>query len=106
MDERLYEIVLCLVSIVCIVITRYVIPYIKSQTSASQLEQITDFVSRAVEAAEVLFNIPHSGEAKREYVINLVNEKFNSKGVVITEEQIRALLESAWKQMNDTSRDN
>lgn len=59
--------------------------------------------TKAVEAAEVLFDAPKSGEEKREYVIKFIDKMFNSKKEVITEEQIRILLEAAWKQMQDNT---
>lgn len=102
MDERLFEILLAIISIIGIIITRHIVPYIKTKISANQLEELTEWVARAVEAAEVLFDAPKSGDAKREYVINFINEKFNSKKTVITEEQIRIILESVWKNMTET----
>ena len=53
-----------------------------------------------MEAAEVLFDLPESGEEKREYVVNFIDNMFNSRKEVITRDQIRILLEAAWRQMN------
>ena len=50
----------------------------------------------------MLFDIPKSGEEKREYVTAFIDKMFNSKKEVITEDQIRVLLESALKQMSKT----
>ena len=57
------------------------------------------WVEKAVQAAEILFDAPKSGEAKRAYVIRFVSQMFNSKKEVITDEQIRILLEAALQQM-------
>ena len=43
------------------------------------MEAIIKWVTKAVEAAEVLFDAPKSGEEKREYVIKFIDKMFNSK---------------------------
>lgn len=100
MSDQLFKIVLLLVPVVGCIITGFVVPYLKTNVSATQLENIIKWVTKAVEAAEVLFDVPKSGEAKREYVIDFIDNMFNSKKQVITKDQIRILLESAWREMN------
>lgn len=100
MSDQLFKIVLLLVPVVGCIITGFVVPYLKTKVSATQLENIIKWVTKAVEAAEVLFDVPKSGEAKREYVINFIDSMFNSKKQIITKAQIRVLLESAWREMN------
>lgn len=101
MSEQVFNIVLLLIPVIGTVITGILIPYIKTKITSTQLDEIVKWVSKAVEAAEVLFSTPDSGEQKREYVINFIDKMFNSKKEVITKDQIRVLLESAWKQMNN-----
>lgn len=102
MNEQLFNIVLLIISIIGAMITGILIPYIKTKVSAIQMDKIIKWVTKAVEAAEVLFDVPKSGNEKREYVINFIDNMFNSKKEVITKDQIRILIESAWKQMNVT----
>lgn len=99
MDERLFNIVVLCIPIIGAIITGFIIPYIKTKVSATQMEEIIKWVTKTVQAAEVLFDTPKSGEEKREYVINIIDQMFNSKKEVITKEQIRILLEAAWKEM-------
>lgn len=101
MSEQVFNIVLLLIPVIGAVITGVLIPYIKTKITSTQLDEIIKWAPKAVEAAEVLFNTPDSGEQKREYVINFIDKMFNSKKEVITKDQIRILLESAWKQMNN-----
>ena len=101
MNEQLFNIVLLLIPVIGAVITGFAVPYLKTKLSATQMETIVKWVTKAVEAAEILFDSPKSGEEKREFVINFIDKMFNSKKEVITKEQIRILLESAWKQMNN-----
>lgn len=101
MSDELFKLIMAFVPVLIAIITGFIIPYIKTKISITQMEEIEEWVTKAVEAAEVLFDAPQSGDEKREYVINLINKTFNSKQNIITEDQIRILLESAWKQMTD-----
>lgn len=103
MDDRLFQIILLLIPILGAIITGYIVPLIKSNISANQLDEIIKWIGKAVAAAEVLFDIPKSGSQKREYVINFIDKMFNTKKEVITKDQIRILLEAAVKQMNDNT---
>lgn len=100
MNEQIFNIVLLFIPVIGAVITGFIIPYLKTKVSVTQMEEIIKWVTKAVEAAEVLFNSPKSGQEKREYVINFIDKMFNSKKEIITQDQIRILLEAAWKQMN------
>lgn len=106
MNETVFNIILLIIPIVSAIITGFVVPLIKSKISATQMEEIIKWVGKAVQAAEVLFDEPQSGEDKREYVIDFIDKMFNSKKEVITREQIRILLESAWKEMTDKEKAN
>ncbi|MBD5476263.1 MAG: hypothetical protein HDQ99_19955 [Lachnospiraceae bacterium] len=101
MNEQIFNIILLCIPVIGAVITGILVPYVKTKISATQMEEIIKWVNKAVEAAEVLFDTPKSGEEKREYVIDFIDKMFNSKKEVITQDQIRILLESAWKQMNN-----
>lgn len=99
MNEQLFNIILLLIPIIGAVITGIFIPYIKTKISATQTDEIMKWVAKAVQAAEVLFAAPESGTKKQQYVIDFIDRTFNSKREVITKDQIRILLEAAWKQM-------
>lgn len=101
MNEQVFNIVLLVIPVIGAVITCILIPYVKTKISVTQMDEIIKWVTKAVQAAEVLFDVPKSGEDKREYVINFIDKMFNSKKEVITKDQIRILLEAAWKQMNN-----
>lgn len=102
MNDQLFNIVILLMPVIGAAITGFVIPYLKAKISATQMDEIIKWTAKAVSAAEVLFDAPKSGGEKREYVINFIDGMFNSKKEVITRDQIRVLLEAAWKQMNQT----
>ena len=99
MNETLFDIIIALIPVCGLIITGFIIPYLKVSIGNKQLLYISQWVKKAVEAAEVLFDAPKSGEEKRQYVIDFIDKMFNSKKVIITKDQIRMLLESAWKEM-------
>lgn len=100
MNEQVFNIVLLIIPVIGAIITGILVPYVKTKISVTQMDEIIKWVTKSVQAAEVLFDTPKSGEEKREYVINFIDKMFNSKKEIITKDQIRILLESAWKQMN------
>ncbi len=99
MNDNLFKVIMALIPVFGAVITGFIVPYIKAKISTTQMEEIIKWVTKAVQAAEVLFDAPKSGEEKREYVINFIDKMFNSKKEVITKDQIRILLEASWKEM-------
>lgn len=101
MRDDIFKIILACIPVVGAIITAYVVPFIKNKIGTEQLSNIDYWIRKAVEAAEVLFNVPKSGEQKKEYVIDFINKMFNSKKTVITEEQIEVLLEAAVKELNN-----
>lgn len=103
MDKNIFSVILALIPFIAAIITGFLVPLIKSKISSTQFELIIKWVGKAVDAAEVLFNIP---DEKREYVINFIDKMFNSKKEVITEEQIRVLLEAACKEMKASKENN
>jgi hypothetical protein len=87
-----YEVLQAIVTLAIAIITVFVIPYIKSKTTATQQANIKYWVSVAVSAAEQIYKAyPKSGDEKKEYVI----EFLESKGIKLTIEELEALIESA-----------
>ena len=73
------------------VITTFVVPYIKSKTTAAQQSQINAWVRIAVSAAEQIYNGPSKGKDKKAYVV----EWLRQHGVTVDEPQLDALIEAA-----------
>lgn len=100
MNEQLFNIISLLIPVFGAIITGFLIPYLKTKLSSARTDEIARWTTKAVEAAEVLFDVPGSGEEKRDYVIHFIDKMFNSRKEVITRDQIRILLEAAWSQIN------
>lgn len=99
MDERLFQICLALIPVLGAIITGFVIPFIKEKIGAEKLAKYEYWASLAVKAAEMLWVESGCGADKKQYVVKFLNDMFNKKKIVITEQQIEILVESAVKQM-------
>ena len=53
MSDNMFKFIMTLVPVFGAIITYFVIPYIKSKVSQTQMEEIIKWVTKAVEAAEV-----------------------------------------------------
>ena len=99
MDERLFQIILALIPIIGAIITGFVIPFIKEKIGAEKLAKYKHWANLAVRAAEMLWTESGKGSDKKQYVVDFLNKMFNKNKVVITEQQIEVLVESAVKEM-------
>lgn len=99
MDERLFQVILAIIPILGTILTVYVIPLIKSKIGNENLAKYEYWADLAVKAAEMLWTETGHGADKKQYVVDFLNKMFNKNKVVITEQQIEVLVESAVKQM-------
>ena len=99
MDEKIFQIILASIPVFGAIITGFIIPFIKEKIGAEKLAKYEYWTSMAVKCAEMMFKEQGMGEAKKEYVVNFLNEMFNKNKVVITSEQIEILVEAAIKEL-------
>ena len=99
MDEKLLELLVAIISLLSIVITRYVIPFIKANTDSEKLSEYQDWAILAVNAAEMIFVGQGLGEQKKTYVVEFLTKQFNDKKIVISSQQMEILIEAAVKQL-------
>ena len=99
MDERLFQVILAVIPVLSTILTVYIIPLIKEKIGNENLVKYEYWVNVAVKAAELIWVETGHGTDKKQYVVDFMNKMFNSKKVVITEEQINLLIESAVKNM-------
>lgn len=91
--ELWIKILSSLVTIMCALITAYVIPYIKSKVSAQQLEQLNYYAEKAVRCAEQIYTPDEWKEKKifvMNYLANVLNESLN---IHVTYEEMNAIVE-------------
>lgn len=88
----LTDFAVALVTLFIAVITRYLVPMIKSKLSESQFERVRAITWTAVEAAEQLYK---NGTLKKEDRKNYVNSILKSHGFNLDYNQIEAIIESS-----------
>lgn len=64
-----------IIALVAALITAFVIPWIKTKIKAEKLEQIKQWVTIAVQAAEQIYIGSGRGEEKKQYVLDFLNAK-------------------------------
>ena len=84
------------IALIAAVVTAFVIPWVKSKTTAAQREEINAWVKIAVTAAEQIYSGSGKGKEKKKYVLDFLAEK----NLKIDEESVDLMIESAVKEMN------
>lgn len=91
-QEFLDMIIKIVVAVVTVLITRYLVPWIKEKTDSTKYNNFLSMVLQCVEAANQLYT-PEEWKAKKEYVLNLAIEYAGSHGVNVTMKEIDAIIE-------------
>lgn len=99
MNENLFNLILALIPVIGTILTSVIFPYIKEKTDNEKLAKYQEWAAIAVRCAEMIFNEQGMGKAKKEYVVNFLDEMFNKDKVVITDEQLNVLIEAAVKSL-------
>ena len=84
------------IALAAALVTAFVIPWVKSKTTAAQREEINYWVKIAVTAAEQIYLGAGKGKEKKKYVLDFLAEK----NLKIDEESVDLMIESAVKNMN------
>ena len=101
----LTPIIQIVIMLAVVIITSFVIPWIKSKTTQEQWQMIQDIAKIAVHAAEVLFKGSGRGAEKLNYVTTYIKEFCLSKGFTIDDKTIRQSIENAWDEMTNAKKD-
>ena len=98
MDKVIFDILMLIVSIVSMLIARYLIPWIKAHMSHEALDTAKRIAEIAVLAAQQI-HWEQSGAERKKYAIAYVHDFCSTHGIDISEAQIDALIEAAVKSM-------
>ena len=101
MSNNLFQVVLAVFSVICTIITYFVVPYIKSSVDIKKLEKYKEWANLAVRCAEMIWRETGHGADKKQYVVDFLNNLFNAKKIIITEDQLNILIESAVQQLKN-----
>lgn len=89
-NVNLTPIVEAVISLIGVLISVYLIPFLKKKLNNEQLTEVKKWTLIAVQSAEQIFN-SKQGEAKKQYVLDFLG----TKGYDVTSEDIDNLVESA-----------
>jgi hypothetical protein len=96
MSNTTYQIFMLLISLIGVLLTGLVVPWLRMKIGKEKLDNVQMWVNVAVAAAEQIFSVPGSGAQKKIYVI----EFLKTKGITITEQELDALIEAAVYELN------
>ena len=100
MDTNVFmTIALAIISIAGALVSAYLIPWIKNNISAKDMETIVFWVRFAVRCADQLFT-PEEWEKKKQYVLGYVIDMAAKLGIKLTEEDINVLIEAAVNEIH------
>lgn len=98
MNEIIFEIIKVLVMVAVLVITRYLVPWIKGKIGVDKLEEAEKWARYAVfSAQQVLW--AEKGQDRKAYVTEFLKEILIAKNIALSDEQLDVLIEAAVKQM-------
>ena len=98
MNEIIFEVVKVVVMVAVLVITRYLVPWLKEKIGADKLATAEKWARYAVlKAQQVLWE--QGGQDKKAYVTEFLKEILIAKNIALSDEQLDVLIEAAVKQM-------
>lgn len=84
------------IALIAAAISVFLIPWIKSKTTAQQRNELVAWAKIGVAAAEQLYKGQGRGEEKKKYVLDFLE----SKGFKVDEDSVNNAIEAAVKQLN------
>lgn len=88
-NELLIKVLEVAITILGLVLTYYVVPFIKSKTTEKQREDAEYWIKMAIKFAEMAYKDKGQGKFKKEYVINFLNKK----GIKLTLPQLNNVID-------------
>lgn len=98
----LTPIVNAVITLAALLITTFLIPWIRTQISSEKLEQVKKWTSVGVKAAEMIYRESGMGEAKKNYVRKFLE----GKGYKLDIDTVDALIEATVRQMQQEAFEN
>ncbi|NMW85514.1 phage holin [Peptoniphilus sp. AGMB00490] len=85
-----------ILSIISVLITGVLIPYLKNKNAQNKTENILNSVEIAVKAAEQIYKESGKGELKKEYVLRRLQEM----GLKLSEKELDDMIEASVLELN------
>ena len=90
--EMITKVTECVLTVIVLLVSAYLIPWLKTKISEEKLEELEKFCEQAVRAAEQLYT-PEEYKLKKAYVLSLINEQIEKLGLGLNEAEIDAIIE-------------
>ncbi len=98
MNEINFEVIKIVVMVAALLISRYLVPWLKEKIGADKLAVAEKWVKYAVlKAQQVLWE--KDGQDRKAYVVEFLKEILIAKNIALSDEQLDVLIEAAVKQM-------
>lgn len=98
MNEMVMEILRVIVMLAVLLVTRYLVPWIKAKIGAEQLAEVKTWVNAAVLMAQQVYDAK-TGAERKAIVVDLIRDMLIKKNIDISIEQLDTLIEAAVKAM-------
>lgn len=92
--ELITKLVEAIVTVVVVIISAYVIPWLKNKVGEDKYATIIEFAEIVVRSAEKIYT-PEQWQEKKKYAVNLVIEKAKELGIELGVEEVNAIIEGA-----------
>lgn len=89
-------IVNAVIALIAAIVSAFIVPWIKSKTTAQQREDLIAWAKIAVSAAEQIYKGNGRGEEKKQYALDFLK----ANGFSVDEKSVNAAIEAAVKQLN------
>jgi hypothetical protein len=98
--ENFNSIIQIVIEIITLVLGGFLVPYIKSRIGAEKYAKILQAVEEGVSAAEQIYKHLEKSDEKNELRYQYALNYLKSKGINLTEEQMKTLIEDAVNKLN------
>lgn len=98
MSDICFEGLKILVMVAVLVLTRYVLPWVKSKADSEKLNLVAQWAYKAVLMAQQTMKAT-DGKEKKAIVTQFLKEFLQEKNIALSDTQIEILIEAAVKQM-------
>lgn len=98
MNDMVLEILRIVVMLAVLVLTRYIVPWIKAKIGAEQMEEIRTWVNTAVLMAQQVY-AAKPGPERKAIVVEIIRGMLIKKNIDISAEQLDMMIEAAVKAM-------
>ena len=99
MRDIVLELLKLTIMIATMLVTRYLIPWLKAKTQNETMHALIDWAVQAVLAAEQCHQAM-SGPERKAIVTRFIKELLAQKNLALSDEEIDVMIEAAVKQMN------